>query len=293
MMVTVLRLVVMNSTISRLKARLGLFVLCDVFWRSLCNNLATSIPAFRPQVDEPVGTLDYFQVMFDHYNRVSCIDKSLEYLQQSIHVGKVQSGGWLVEDIHSTSCCPACKFRCQLDALCLATREGGGWLAQAHITQTYIIECLHFVEDRRYVREEAQRLFYRHVQYIGNILALVVYLQRLAIVAFAFAHLARHIDIGQEIHLDFHDALTLTGFASPPLDIKGEAAGLIAAYLRFRHLRKQFPNTGEGSSIGGGIRARSSPNGRLIDIDYLVQVLQTLNGIVRSRLLMRPEERMR
>jgi len=54
-----------------------LLVFCDVFWRPLRNNLATGIAALRSQVDEPVGTLDYFQVMFDHYNRVPGIDKPL------------------------------------------------------------------------------------------------------------------------------------------------------------------------------------------------------------------------
>ncbi len=119
-----------------------------------------------------------------------------------------------------------------------------------------------------------RRLLNRHIQHVGDALAFVVNLQRLAVVAFALADLARHIHIRQEVHLDLDDTLALTGFAAPTLDVEGEAARLVAANARLRHLGEEFANAGEGIGVGRGIRARRAPNGRLVDIDDLIQVLE-------------------
>ena len=51
-----------------------------------------------------------------------------------------------------------------------------------------------------------ERLLDRHLQDLGDVLALVVDLERLAVVALALAHLARDVDVGQEVHLDLDDA---------------------------------------------------------------------------------------
>ena len=74
--------------------------------------------------------------------------------------------------------------------------------------------------------EEVQRLVDRHLQHVGDVLALVVDLQRLAVVALALADLARHVDVGQEVHLDLQDAVALARLAAAALDVEAEAPGL-------------------------------------------------------------------
>src|SRR5258708_2200325 len=46
-------------------------------------------------------------------------------------------------------------------------------LTQADIAQTDRVERLELLEDGRHFREKAHRLFHRHIQYLGDILALV------------------------------------------------------------------------------------------------------------------------
>ena len=49
------------------------------------------------------------------------------------------------------------------------------------------------------------------------------------VVALATAHVARHINVRQEMHLDLDDAVALAGFATATFHVEAEAAGHIAA----------------------------------------------------------------
>ena len=62
-------------------------------------------------------------------------------------------------------------------------------------------------EIARHRREELGGLLDRHVEHLGDGLALVVDLERLAVVAGAVADLARDVDVGQEVHLDLDRAV--------------------------------------------------------------------------------------
>src|SRR6476659_1530891 len=77
--------------------------------------------------------------------------------------------------------------------------------------------------------EELQRLLDRHVEHVGDGLALEGDVERLAVVALALADVAGDIDVGQEVHLDLDDAVALTSLAAAALDVEREPPGLIAA----------------------------------------------------------------
>src|SRR5207302_9651050 len=98
------------------------------------------------------------------------------------------------------------------------------------------IERRHFVVDRRHVGKETHCLFYRRIQDISNILAFIVYLQRLAVVAFALTDFTWNIHIRKEIHLNLDDSLALASFTPATFDIEREAACLVATYSGFGHL---------------------------------------------------------
>src|SRR3546814_13156368 len=83
----------------------------------------------------------------------------------------------------------------------------------------------HLVADARHRLEELDRVLHRHVQNVGDGLALERHLQRLAVVALAVAHVAGDVDIRQEAHLDLQHAVALTGLAPPALDRKSVVEG--------------------------------------------------------------------
>src|SRR5690606_13581831 len=104
-------------------------------------------------------------------------------------------------------------------------------------------------------------------------------LERFAVVALASAGVALDIHVGQEMHLDAENAITLASFTAPAFDVEREAAWFVAAGARIGQSRIQLPEVSEDPSIGGGVRARRAPDGRLIDADDLVDVLQALDRV--------------
>ena len=155
------------------------------------------------------------------------------------------------------------------------------------VTETDALERFHLVAHRRHGGEEIGCFLHRHVEHIGNRLALEQYFQRLAVVALAVADIAGDVDIGQEVHLDLDDTIALAGLAAPALDVEGEAARRIAARLGFGKLREPFADRRERAGIGSRVGARGAPDRALVDVDDLVEVFQPLNRAMRGRDLAR------
>ena len=126
--------------------------------------------------------------------------------------------------------------------------------------------------------KNSTRVVDRHLQDFGDVLALVEDLQRLAVVALAFADLAGHGDVGQELHLDLDVAVALAGLAAAALDVEAEAAGLVAAQARFRHGGEELADWREQAGVGRRVRARRAADRRLVDVDHLVEVAEALES---------------
>ena len=75
-------------------------------------------------------------------------------------------------------------------------------------------------EDFRHVLKEFHGLVDGHVQDIGYRLALVSYLKRFAVIAFAVAHFAWNHHVGQEIHFDTLIPVTIACFTPASLHIE-------------------------------------------------------------------------
>ena len=120
--------------------------------------------------------------------------------------------------------------------------------------------------------------------------ALVAHVEGLAVVPPPLAHLARHVDVGQEVHLDLHQAVALARLAAPALDVEGEAPRLVPAHARLRGAGEQRADEGEHAGVGGGVRARRAADGRLVDVHDLVQMLGALHPVVGPRPLLGPVE---
>ena len=182
----------------------------------------------------------------------------------------MQPGGRLVEHVDGLAGRPLLQLRRQLDPLRLATGQGRRRLAEPDVAEADVDECPQMPSDGRDRLEEVDRLLDRHVEDLGDGLALVVHLERLAVVARAVADLARNVDVGQEVHLDLDRAVAGARLAAAALDVEREPALLIAAHLRLGGLREQLADVVEDAGVGGRVGPRGTPDRRLVDVDDLV-----------------------
>ena len=128
--------------------------------------------------------------------------------------------------------------------------------------------------------KNSTRLLDAHLEHLGDVLALVADLERLAVVALALADLAGHVHVGQEVHLDLDLPVALAGLAAAALDVEAEAAGLVAAQLALGRLREELADVVEHAGVGGRVAARRAADGRLVDVDDLVEVLGAVDAVV-------------
>ena len=166
--------------------------------------------------------------------------------------------------------------RRQLHPLGFATRQRGRRLPEPHVAEPDVDDGLHVPGDRRLVGEELERFLARQVEHFGDVLALERDVERVAVVAGALAHLARHVHVGQEVHLDLDGAVARAGFAAPTPHVEREATGQVAPHLRLLGLGEQLADVVEHTGVGGRIRARRAADGRLVDVDDLVEQIRCL-----------------
>src|SRR5690606_23153000 len=70
--------------------------------------------------------------------------------------------------------------------------------------------------------------------------------------------------------------------AAAALDVEGEASGLVAADLRLGGLGEQSADVVEDVGVGGRVGARGAADGRLVDVDHLVDEVVALHPGVPS-----------
>src|SRR2546428_7870390 len=131
---------------------------------------------------------------------------------------------------------------------------------------------------RRNVREEPERFLDGHLENVGDRHALVVDLERLAVVALAPAHLAGDVDVRQELHLDLDDPVAGARLTPTALDVEGEATGGVAAEARLGNGCEQLADRREEGRVRRRGRPRGTADRRLIDVDDLFDGLDALHS---------------
>ena len=121
-----------------------------------------------------------------------------------------------------------------------------------------------------------------------NILALVAYFQRLAVVALAAAYITGDVDVGQKMHFHLDDAISLARLAAATLDVEAETPRQVAARSGLLGTGEQFANRGEQAAISGRVGARRTANWTLADFDDAIYLLQSENFFVRCRVAVGP-----
>ena len=111
------------------------------------------------------------------------VDEPLEHLEQLLDVGEVEARRRLVEDVERPPGRDLAELGRELHALRLAARERRRRLAERHVVEPDVVQRLQAAADLRDLREELQRLLDRHLEHVGDRLALEAHLERLAVVA--------------------------------------------------------------------------------------------------------------
>ena len=163
-------------------------------------------------------------------------------------------------------------------------------LADMDVAEADLVQRDELVAHAGHRGEEVDAFLDRHVEHVGDRLALEQHVERLAVVALAVADVAGDVDVGQEVHLDLDDAVALAGLAAAALDVEGEAPRLVAARLGFRQVGEPVADGREGAGVGRGVGARRAADGRLVDVDDLVEEFQALDAVVIGGVLARTHD---
>ena len=229
--------------------------------------------ALGTHVDQPVGGLDDVEVVLDHQHAVALVDQRLQHAEQLVDVLEVQAGRRLVEHVDRLAGRALLQLGGELDPLGLTAGQRRRRLAEPDVAEPDVDQRVEVAGDAADRLEELGRLLDRHLEHLGDRLALVVHLERLAVVAGALADLARHVDVGQEVHLDLDRAVAGAVLAAPALDVEREPALLVTADLGLGRLGEQLADVVEHAGVGRRVRARGAPDRRLVDADDLVDLL--------------------
>src|ERR1019366_4911127 len=251
------------------------------------HDAAAVLAAIGPQVDDPIRGLHYIQIMLDYHHRVAQVHQALQNVEQFADIVEVQAGGRLIEQVKGAAGLALAEFLGQLDTLRLAAGERGGGLSEVDVAQAHVVQRLQLDADLRQVFHQRQGVLDGGFQQIGDGVALELHLQGFAIVASPAAQIARHVDVRQEVHLDALEPVALARLAAAALHVEAEASRLVAALARFGQHGVQVADGGEEAGVGGGVGARRTADGALVDADHLVQQLDALDAIVSAGLFVR------
>ncbi len=154
-----------------------------------------------------------------------------------------------------------------------------------NVSQTYIHQRRQALMHSGNVLQDGNGVLDRQVKNVGDGITVELHRQGLLVVAPPVADLAKHVHIGQEIHLDAALALALARLAPSTLHIEAEAPRLVAALSAIGQHGKQIADGCEHAGIGGRVRTRGPADRRLIDLDHLVELVGPMHRLMCPRLL--------
>src|SRR5690554_5791564 len=220
--------------------------------------------------------------MLDDDHGVALVDETVQHLEKFPAVFEVQTRGRLVQNVDAASVAATLELGGELDTLGLAPGERRRRLPESHIAEADVDERLHIAVDRLDGFEELSSLLDGHLEHLCDVLALVMDGQRVAVVPLSVTNLAVDVHVGQEVHLDLDRAVTRARLATTALDVEAETTREIAAHLRFGSLAEQRADAIEHSGVGRRVRSWCTTDRCLIDVDDLVEVVESGDSRVLS-----------
>ena len=119
----------------------------DVFRGALGNDLTAVDTAFGAEVNDPIGGTDDIEVVFDDEDSIPGFHQPVEDIEQALNIGKVETGGGLIEHIKGLASISAAEFFCQFHTLGLSAAEGEGALTEFNVIEPDIVEGLQDAPD--------------------------------------------------------------------------------------------------------------------------------------------------
>ena len=96
------------------------------------------------------------------------------------------------------------------------------------------------------------------------------------------ADLTGYVNVRQEVHLDFHQAVAAAGFTPAALDVEAEPSRPVAPDFRLVGGREQIPDIVEQPCVSGGVAPGGSADGALVDVDDLVQIRHAVDAVAEA-----------
>ena len=155
------------------------------FGRAFGDQEAASVTAFGAEVDQPIAGTDHVQVVLDHDQGMPRFQQAAQGAHQLGDVVKVQARCRLIEQEQralargglSAGCCGLGGFgqkAGQLEALRLATAEGGHRLSELHIFQAHVDDGLQGPNHLAVVGEQSGSLTHRQVEDVCHIVKMCI-----------------------------------------------------------------------------------------------------------------------
>ena len=211
--------------------------------------------------------------MFDNDDRMAVVDEPMQQFEQELDVSHMQSDCWFLQQIESRFRLPHFakafvlgapdsprQFRRQFQSLRFAAAQSWAGLSQFEVTKSSIDQERERARNLRICFKKSSRFFDRHFHDIPDRFFVVENFERLRVVPFPPAILARHITARQKIHFQLNHTLAGTGLATPAFGIEGKPARTIATHAGDRQLGIEVPDLVEYFNVSPRRRPGSFPN---------------------------------
>ena len=222
--------------------------------------------------------------MLDNQHSIAIVHHPVQHVQKKLDVGEVQPGGWFIEQVERLSGTAFHQFACQFDSLGFSAGQGRRRLAKLHIIETDLVQCLQLVTNFGNILKYLHCLLYVHFQHIGDGMPFKFHLQRFAIETVFLTHRTTDPNVSQKVHFKARGTVSFARFTAAAFYVKAKPPRFVPAPLRLRQLGEQRTDLVKYFRIGSRIRAGCATDGRLVNGNQFVQLIQTVNLLMFTRI---------
>ncbi len=230
--------------------------------------------------------------MFDHDHRVAGVDQPVQHADEFLHVVHRQAHGRLVEHVERMQGFVGAagadqsfvhphlgQLGDELDPLRFAAGQSWRRLAEREVAKADILHQRERARDRRMRAEELDCFVDLHREDVARSLSAHLDAERFAIEAPPAAHVAQHLHVGQEVHLDRAQALAFARGAAAFAGVEGKTCAAIAAHARFLCIGEEFADRVPETHVGSGAGARRLADRCLVDFEHAVDLFVTVDRV--------------
>lgn len=240
--------------------------------RAAVEKMSASISSSGPELHDPVRQADHIEVVFDDDDGVALIAKTEEKIHEVLDVLPVKTGGRFIQKIQCATRLTLAQLERELYPLGLATRKGGGRLADLDIAQPDCLKRREFLVNTRLSGKEFAGSVNGEVEGFRDVEPAETDFERFPVVALSVTGRAFDVDVAEKLHVELDHAISLAPFTPAARRVEAEAVGRVSSYLCERSLGVKASQQIKKFGIGGRIGPGTAPDGALVDADDLIEV---------------------